>query len=74
MKDLAKNVLADLAAMFAKAAALKMMMAFMPGGSSVMELLSKVKDMVGKLHRWKRLRIWWYCRRTKFRVLSYSSR
>ena len=39
MKDLAKNVLADLAAMFAKAAALKMMMAFMPGGSSVMSFL-----------------------------------
>lgn len=39
MKDLAKSVLADLAAMFLKAAALKMMMAFMPGGSTVMSML-----------------------------------
>jgi len=39
MKDLAKSVLADLAAMFLKAAALKMMLAFMPGGDSVMSFL-----------------------------------
>ena len=39
MKDLAKSVLADLAAMYLKAAALKFMMAFMPGGGSVMKFL-----------------------------------
>tara|TARA_B100000073_G_scaffold77832_1_gene58893 strand:- start:920 stop:5047 length:4128 start_codon:yes stop_codon:yes gene_type:complete len=39
MKDLAKSVLADLAAMYLKAAALKMMMAFMPGGESVVNFL-----------------------------------
>ena len=31
MKDLTKSVLADLAAMYLKAAALKFMLAFMPG-------------------------------------------
>ena len=40
MKDLAKSVLADLAAMYLKAAALKFMLAFMPGGDSVMATLS----------------------------------
>ncbi len=39
MKDLAKSVLADLAAMYLKAAALKFMLAFMPGGNAVMETL-----------------------------------
>ena len=39
MKDLAKSVLADLAAMYLKAAALKMMMAWMPGGNSVVNFL-----------------------------------
>lgn len=40
MKDLTKSVLADLAAMYLKAAALKFMMAFMPGGGNVMAFLS----------------------------------
>jgi hypothetical protein len=39
MKDLAKSVLADLAAMYLKAAALKFMLAFMPGGDAVMATL-----------------------------------
>lgn len=39
MKDLAKSVIADLAAMYLKAAALKFMMAFMPGGEAVTSFL-----------------------------------
>ena len=45
MKDLAKSVLSDLAAMFAKAAALKIMMAMFPGMGNMMEGISQIPGM-----------------------------
>jgi hypothetical protein len=45
MKDLAKSVLSDLAAMFAKAAALKIMMAMFPGMGGMMEGISSIPGM-----------------------------
>ena len=45
MKDLAQSVLADLAAMFAKAAALKILMAMFPGMGGTMEAISAIPGM-----------------------------
>ena len=45
MKDLAKSVLQDLAAMFAKAAALKIMMAMFPGMGGMLEGISSIPGM-----------------------------
>ena len=45
MKDLTKSVLMDLAAMFAKAAALKIMMAMFPGMGNMMEGISQIPGM-----------------------------
>ena len=45
MKDLTVSVLQDLAAMFAKAAALKIMMALIPGFGGVMEGISSIPGM-----------------------------
>jgi hypothetical protein len=47
MKDLAKSVLADLAAMYMKAAALKFMLAFMPGGEAVTATLKTAGSRYG---------------------------
>ena len=45
MKDLAKSVLSDLAAMFAKAAALKIMLAMFPGMGNMLEGMSSIPGM-----------------------------
>jgi hypothetical protein len=50
MKDLTKSVLSDMAAMYLKAAALKFMMAFMPGGGAVMEFLKGTARYGGELN------------------------
>ena len=47
MKDLTKSVLADLAAMYLKAAALKFMLAFMPGGGAVVDFLANPSGRYG---------------------------
>ena len=45
MKDLTKSVLSDLAAMFAKAAALKIMMAMFPGMGGMLEGIQEIPGM-----------------------------
>ena len=45
MKDLAKSVLSDLAAMFAKAAALKIMLAMFPGMGNMLEGMKSIPGM-----------------------------
>tara|TARA_B100001564_G_scaffold242664_1_gene205584 strand:- start:11623 stop:15630 length:4008 start_codon:yes stop_codon:yes gene_type:complete len=45
MKDLTKSVLTDLAAMFAKAAALKIMLAMFPGMGNMLEGMSSIPGM-----------------------------
>ena len=45
MKDLAKSVLSDLAAMFAKAAALKIMLAMFPGMGGMLEGIKSIPGM-----------------------------